>query len=619
MILSSYLSIHNIPHLIVAADPIPDTIMVNGEKRPTRNNRGGLIYPTLSGIRNFWAWFDDSKVVDEHGRPILCFHGTRKDFEFFDGYEIPGWVSEDEELAHSYSRSTVYDDSDSDSEDEDGTPKREPSSNIMPLYVKVTNPFRVSENMDDVHEEVNTHAFMVKCEHSGHDGMFGYEGDSRTWAIFNPNQAKSATGNNGTFSHSASVTASTKVIAYHGSDHRISSFRLPAGNTQLAYGNGIYFSPSRDVASKYGRYLHVCELSLDNPYIVNSYYDDLSSRFREDPDKELSKLIAAGYDSVKVTLPNTSNEIVVYDTSKIKVVDVVDSNSIATAYTDAPELTAEDLAWFSGSKVVDRNGNPLVVYHGSYSPLVGEFKPTPNEEVVGKSVGFYLTPDEFTAESYGPHVSAHIIKASRMLVLPQNLKYAQARRLVDLLGIDRAQLESVIKTVGPKRGYIRAFHLLKDGDSDWGGDELKLGSMVLEALKARGVECVRFIEGRNDAEYVESMTYCVFDPKNIRTIGKDLNVTTVHASSGLTFSTPRVPLDFDKLYGKAFKVTDAEGDSSRDGFSIITPFANKGVWSVWKEKPQFKSIVKKNLNNKDFLGDHKYEQVIDAATKLGLM
>lgn len=89
--------------------------------------------------------------------------------------------------------------------------------------------------------------------------------------------------------------------------------------------------------------------------------------------------------------------------------------------------------------------------------------------------------------------------------------------------------------------------------------------------------------------------------------------------SKLTFNTPRIKLDFDILYGKAFKITEPEGDSTRDGFSIITPFANKGVWNEWKELPKFKSIVKKNLNNKDFLGDHKYKQILDAAKKLELV
>ena len=79
----------------------------------------------------------------------------------------------------------------------------------------------------------------------------------------------------------------------------------------------------------------------------------------------------------------------------------------------------------------------------------------------------------------------------------------------------------------------------------------------------------------------------------------------------------RTPLDFDLLYGKAFKVTDPEGNPNREGFSIVTP-SNGGVFNEWKERPQFKEIVRKKLNEPDFLGDHKYKQIIESASKLGI-
>lgn len=74
-------------------------------------------------------------------------------------------------------------------------------------------------------------------------------------------------------------------------------------------------------------------------------------------------------------------------------------------------------------------------------------------------------------------------------------------------------------------------------------------------------------------------------------------------------------LDFDKLYGKAFKITDAEGDPNKSGFSIVTP-SNTNAWTDWKEKPQFKNIVKQRLNDPNFLGDHKYQQIIVAMGQL---
>ena len=79
-------------------------------------------------------------------------------------------------------------------------------------------------------------------------------------------------------------------------------------------------------------------------------------------------------------------------------------------------------------------------------------------------------------------------------------------------------------------------------------------------------------------------------------------------------SQHRVPLDFDQLYGKAFKITDNSGDPNKEGFSIVTPVND--VWNEWNERPEFKDIVRQRLNDPDFLADYKYNQIVDSAKRL---
>ncbi len=55
-----------------------DTVMVDGVERPTTNSEGNRIHPTDEGLRNFWRWFGDSKVVDKQGRPLVVYHGSPK-------------------------------------------------------------------------------------------------------------------------------------------------------------------------------------------------------------------------------------------------------------------------------------------------------------------------------------------------------------------------------------------------------------------------------------------------------------------------------------------------------------------------------------------------------------
>ena len=69
-------------------------------------------------------------------------------------------------------------------------------------------------------------------------------------------------------------------------------------------------------------------------------------------------------------------------------------------------------------------------------------------------------------------------------------------------------------------------------------------------------------------------------------------------------------LNFDEIYGKYLKVTDNNGDPGKPGFSLVTPL-NGDSWN-WRERPEFKDLVKQKLNDPGFLGDHKYQQIVDA-------
>jgi hypothetical protein len=59
--------------------PIGDTktVTVDGKERTVFNSNGKPIHPTVEGVRNFWRWFGDSKVVDEQGRPLVVYHGSQ--------------------------------------------------------------------------------------------------------------------------------------------------------------------------------------------------------------------------------------------------------------------------------------------------------------------------------------------------------------------------------------------------------------------------------------------------------------------------------------------------------------------------------------------------------------
>lgn len=184
--------------------PIGDTktVTVDGKERTVLNSEGKPIHPTVEGVRNFWKWFGDSKVVDEQGRPLVVYHGTRADFDVFDaskarrtGYSRLGfWFSDNQGAARQYGTS------------------------VIPAYLSISKPRTLREWDDLVMEEDTAHrvrrdlkideghiALRDDLSKRNNDGLrIGPVeiDDVPSQVIFvalDPTQIKSATGNYGAF------------------------------------------------------------------------------------------------------------------------------------------------------------------------------------------------------------------------------------------------------------------------------------------------------------------------------------------------------------------------------------------------------------------------------------
>lgn len=212
---------------------MPDTIEVDGVQRPTVNSKGQQIHNTEDGVRNFWRWFGDSKVVDSEGKPRVLYHSTTGDFSEFEygrrasgnmlgkGFYFGGY-----ELAEGYSDTNV------------------PGTNIIPAYLSIKNPFYGELTEDDVakiksampefvpvYDKIlletsgkipsiervatatkNRNEFIQNAlVAAGYDGRIqSYSPDSpwedweSEYVAFNPSQIKSAIANTGAFSPESS-------------------------------------------------------------------------------------------------------------------------------------------------------------------------------------------------------------------------------------------------------------------------------------------------------------------------------------------------------------------------------------------------------------------------------
>jgi len=121
--------------------------MVDGTERPALNSNGKPIHWSEEGVRNFWRWFGDSKVVDAQGRPLVVYHSSLEDLDRFRkagkfmGHTGTSGISvtDSTEMASRYLDRYV-------SFRYDGKPFEK---NILPLYVKADNPLYRQEPFPD--------------------------------------------------------------------------------------------------------------------------------------------------------------------------------------------------------------------------------------------------------------------------------------------------------------------------------------------------------------------------------------------------------------------------------------------------------------------------------------
>ena len=172
----------------------------------------------------FRRWFGDSQVVDSSGRPLVVYHGTNKDFSFFD----PSMVASQTGNATSYLGHFF-----SESPKEAGRYAMDFSGLkggvVMPVYLSLQNPKRLNyKDLNDISMaafdaslsagEWKTREGRDKISRArarsiqmakdlrkqlikdGHDGAVVKIGGIDEYIAFYPSQVKSAVGNSGRYS-----------------------------------------------------------------------------------------------------------------------------------------------------------------------------------------------------------------------------------------------------------------------------------------------------------------------------------------------------------------------------------------------------------------------------------
>lgn len=223
-------------------------VELDGVTRPALNSQGLPIHSTVEGVRNFWRWFGESQAVDAQGRPLVLYHGTASSFESF-GKEYLGqstratsaeeafFFSDNQEVAESYAEysandarvarlidesNRAQDAGDFDraealiiqAEDLDASLRagedRAQGQTILPVYVRIANPLvRDAQGEVPVGLDQSISSMIQTAQRRGNDGVIIRNLDDAVgrinleadhFAVFAPEDIKSAVGNQGTFS-----------------------------------------------------------------------------------------------------------------------------------------------------------------------------------------------------------------------------------------------------------------------------------------------------------------------------------------------------------------------------------------------------------------------------------
>lgn len=192
-------------------------------EQQVENSSGEPIHPTKDGVVQFWNWFNGSKVVDGHGRPIVVYRGDFPNKTSFTGHEdksniLKGSIffTDKPDIGKKYVRNpkNYANDWRLTADDLDHT------HGLYRVYLALKNPLVIDAKGEDwseipVPEKVADAGGFFRgvgqiddvaqtAKKMGYDGLivlncWDQHGDGTQYVAFDPKQIKSATTNSGAF------------------------------------------------------------------------------------------------------------------------------------------------------------------------------------------------------------------------------------------------------------------------------------------------------------------------------------------------------------------------------------------------------------------------------------
>ena len=390
----------------------------------------------------FKKWFGNSKVVNPDGTPMIVYHGTRSNFDVVytkNSSRLPGfWLTTDPQLASTYAAEGIVNAS-----------RYGEGANVMPLYARIEKPYLFNPKKESFNSAWD------KYIDGDYDGFIEHGNDTKgvtTLVVKSGEQVKSAIGNNGQFDGTnpdiRMSRAPLKGAAAERADNGVLLSRGSADDTTpgARVARQIFEVIEKDddfadyalrvIPGEFKGEINVGDILpsskrwADGNETKEALEGTSAVRIRNQDEKSildaLKNLGALGkngpngfYFGDRIALVKGesigSGEDV--GESIIKNAEIVgiwkkpsqglseiqpnnptapDSGGAISRKTDQTD-TAAFKAWFGDSKVVDAQGKPLVVYHGTGTKDITVFNRERN----------WFTSDQSEADDYAKDAAYH--------------------------------------------------------------------------------------------------------------------------------------------------------------------------------------------------------------------
>lgn len=421
-------SVHNNGNFDHSKDSINESIEhpmidVDGVMKHRHNSEGRPIHSTEDGIRNFHKWFGDSKVIDEHGRPLVVYHGTNAhaysdgEIEAFhttpDSGRGAAFFSSNPRLANEYGEKVYH------------------------TYLNFKNPLVVDA------QNKNWSAIS-------HNSPIEGEATDK----FNANRKKR-------HDEVESIFADLHDMFPDEPDHQKNEFKEITGNLKgksLKVLPGVGDEPLETDA--------ISKIAKNNGFdgVIFKNVDDSPTHdtsYKHEP----SNVYGAFHPSqIKSAISNSgefSHPTKINESTEHPMIDVDGEmkhrhNSNGHPIHHSEEGIRNFHKWFGKSKAVDEHGRPQVFYHGTTKNF-HDFDPAKagQKDHGWYGAGHYFTPDNFTASAYSTYDVHNTTGAN---VMPVYLKIHNPYKWTQDIQPKKTQEESAEATMNMRNlGYDGVF------------------------------------------------------------------------------------------------------------------------------------------------------------------